>query len=219
MIPSFIERFVFNVIFCLPCALQASTGYGVDPSGNGYGQPELSLEEAIDLAESEVQGIVSLVNVVFTDQVRASPGSAISRLLRGINTGLAMVEPLSLRRAARSCLGRTLSCRSHAADLAILVEASETATSTAVALGTKTTLSPATVKSFKFIVQQCTPGEYCIYILSYTNDFVIVCITIISTLLCDHPSFNKMSKVLVYVAPSPHEAQHMLAPWPRPSAS
>ncbi|CAM9671087.1 unnamed protein product, partial [Ectocarpus sp. 12 AP-2014] len=48
---------------------KASTGFGVDQSGNSYGgNPELTLEEAIDLAESEVQGIVSLVNVLFTDQ-------------------------------------------------------------------------------------------------------------------------------------------------------
>ena len=30
----------------------------------------MTLEEAIDLAESEVQGIISLVNVLYTDQVR-----------------------------------------------------------------------------------------------------------------------------------------------------
>lgn len=30
----------------------------------------MTLEAAIDLAESEVQGIVSLVNVLYTDQVR-----------------------------------------------------------------------------------------------------------------------------------------------------
>ncbi|CAM9477458.1 unnamed protein product, partial [Ectocarpus sp. 12 AP-2014] len=48
---------------------KASTGFGVDQSGNSYGgNPELTLEEAIGLAESEVQGIVSLVNVLFTDQ-------------------------------------------------------------------------------------------------------------------------------------------------------
>lgn len=51
--------------------MKASTGFGVDQSGNSYGgDPELTLEEAIDLAESEVQGIVSLMNVLFTDQVR-----------------------------------------------------------------------------------------------------------------------------------------------------
>lgn len=53
--------------------LQASTGFGADTVGNAYGGgPDMTLEEAIDLAESEVQGIVSLVNVLYTDQVRAA---------------------------------------------------------------------------------------------------------------------------------------------------
>lgn len=53
---------------------QASTGYGVDQAGNGYGgDSQLTLEEAVDLAETEVQSIVSLVNVLYTDQVGANP--------------------------------------------------------------------------------------------------------------------------------------------------
>lgn len=52
---------------------QASTGFGADQAGNGYGAgDDLTLEEAIDLAESELQGIVSLVNTLYTDQVGRS---------------------------------------------------------------------------------------------------------------------------------------------------
>lgn len=61
---------------CVPLAVKktkASTGYGADQAGNGYGgDPNLTLEEAVDLAESEVQSIVSLVNVLYTDQVSAA---------------------------------------------------------------------------------------------------------------------------------------------------
>lgn len=52
--------------------LKATTGFGVDPAGNDYGGTQLTLEEAIDLAESDVQGIASLVNVLYTEQARAN---------------------------------------------------------------------------------------------------------------------------------------------------
>lgn len=42
----------------------------------------MTLEEAIDIAESEIQGIISLVNVLYTDQVRANHAT----LLRGAKT-------------------------------------------------------------------------------------------------------------------------------------
>lgn len=60
-----------------PHPIQAATGYGSDPAGNDYGQPQLSLEDAIDLAEAEVQGIISLVNVLYTDQVGGVSASNI----------------------------------------------------------------------------------------------------------------------------------------------
>lgn len=59
-------------MMCVSMNTQAATGYGVDGAGNEYGQPQLSLADAIDLAESEVQGIVSLVNVLYTDQVSST---------------------------------------------------------------------------------------------------------------------------------------------------
>lgn len=66
--------------------LQASTGFGADPTGHGYGgKPSMTLEEAIDLAEREVQGIVSLVNVLYTDQVR----HPASRQIKGEQEGWA----------------------------------------------------------------------------------------------------------------------------------
>lgn len=46
----------------------------------------MTLEEAIDLAESEVQGIVSLVNVLYTDQVRnpRPPAAAVNSLCQAL---------------------------------------------------------------------------------------------------------------------------------------
>lgn len=62
---------------------QASTGFGTDQAGNGYGgEGDLTLDEAIDLAESELQGIVGLVNALYTDQVGPSSRTLIDLCLR-----------------------------------------------------------------------------------------------------------------------------------------
>ena len=60
---------------------QAATGYGVDQAGNHYGDQQLTLEDAMDIAVSDIEGMVSLVNVLYTDQVSTFSCSSRKRFL------------------------------------------------------------------------------------------------------------------------------------------